>query len=277
MEEGLAFGDGERCGEALDGANPVDVGSGDTTDRPVGAEHEACGSEGGERGFQVRQNLLVVPGCVVGFSDDAGEFAENIGSVGEVGEVARPRPEFSAADGRLRDVIEDEDLVGMAIDEANRCGKLVMDDEDVVGEIAGGELGEAGVEIAAIHVRVGLGLEDVADAFERGIDGEAVEEIADGGIDERDPADHAQNPRMGGGVFEEGFGLGEGLARLDGDDGVDIGRCDLGGKVGGEKVATDRSHSIVDPVVFGGRVMPEVMMRVDAHSGRGDPGDWRLF
>jgi len=54
-------------------------------------------SESGER-LPDTQNLLVVPGCVVGFSDDAGEFAENIGSVGEVGEVAR-QGEFSAADG----------------------------------------------------------------------------------------------------------------------------------------------------------------------------------
>lgn len=277
MEESLAFGVGERCGEALDGADPVEIRGGDAADRPVRAEHEARGSEGGQRGFQVRQNLLVAPSCVVGFGDEAGNFAENIRTAGEVGEVARPGIEFSGADGRLGDVIEDKNLVGMTIDEADGGGKLVVDNEDVVGEIAGAELRESGVEVGAIHVCVGLSLEDVANTFERGMVGEAVEEIADGGIGEREPADDAGDPRVRGGPCEEGFGLGEGLARLDGDDGVDVGGGDLRGEVGGEKVATDRSHRVVDPVVLGGRVMPEVMMRVDAHRGRGDPGDWRLF
>ena len=195
----------------------------------------------------------------------AGKLAENIGTAGEFDEVARPGLEFSGADGRFGDVIEDEDLVGMAIDEADGGGKLVVEDEDVVGEIAGAQLREAGVEVGAIHVRVGLGLEDVANAFESGVGGEAVEEITDGGIDEGDPADDAGDPRVRGGVCEEGFGFGEGLAGLDGDDGVDIGGGDCRSEVGGKKVAADRSHGVVDPVVFGGRVMPEVMMRVDAH------------
>ena len=202
VEEGFAFPGRERGSEAINGSDPVKIGRGDAADGPIRTEHQARGSEGFERGFHIRKNLLISPGRVVGLGDNAGKFTEHIGPAGCFGQISRPGLEFSATDGRLRDVIEDEDLVRVAIDKTDGSGKLVVDDEDVVGEVRGVELRDAGIEVGAIHVRVWLGLQDVANAFETWIGGKAREEIGDGGIDERDPADDGGDPGMCAGMVE---------------------------------------------------------------------------
>ena len=91
-------------------------------------------------------------------------------------------------------MVQDENLIGMAVDEADGSGQLRVVDEDVVGEVEGAQLREAGIEVGAIHIGVGFGLQDVADAFESGIGRERREDCGDGGIDEGDPADDAGDP-----------------------------------------------------------------------------------
>ncbi len=59
------------------------------------------------------------------------------------------------------------------------------------------------------------------------------------------------------------MGFFEGLAGLNGDGTVYFGVCEFGYEVGGEKVATEGGHRVVDPRVFGGDVAPEVMVGVN--------------
>ena len=117
--------------------------------------------------------------------------------MGEFGQIARPRLQLARANRRLGDVIEDEDLVRVVIHEANGGGELVMDDEDVVREAGVAQAGDSCVEIGAGHVLVGLSLQDVAHGFERGVGGEAFEQTANRGIDERNPPDDACDPGVG--------------------------------------------------------------------------------
>ena len=208
--------------------------------------------------------MFVRPRCVVGFRDNAGEFAEDVGALREFSEIVGPGLVFASADGRFGDVVEDEDLVGVAIDEADGRGQLVVDDEDVVGEIEDAEMEDAVVEGDAIEVRVGFGLEDVTDAFEGRAAGEFLEQRRAAGIGERDPAYDSGDEGVGGSHFKEPCGFDEGLASLNGDDGVDLGGPDLFGEVGREKVTANGGHGVVDPAIFGGRVVPDVMVRVDA-------------
>ncbi len=58
----------------------------------------------------------------------------------------------------LRDVIEDKHLLGMAVDEANRFAKLVLDDEQIIGKAGIAYGADAAVEVCAIEEALRLGL-----------------------------------------------------------------------------------------------------------------------
>lgn len=53
------------------------------------------------------------------------------------------------ADARLGDVVEDQDLVGMAVDEADGLRKMFFENEDVVAKARGKKGAHAGVEVVA--------------------------------------------------------------------------------------------------------------------------------
>lgn len=163
----------------------------------------------------------------------------------------------------LGDVVEDELLVGVAVDEADGFGELAGDDQDVVYEPGGEEGGDAAVEGGIVEEAGRLGLDYVAETFEEGVLAEGFEggrEIfcGDGG-----PAYYSSDEGELGGEVEEPRGFFEGLAGLDGYGGVDAGGC--AGEVCGVEVALEDGHGFVYPVEFLGCVVPEMMVGVDAH------------
>ncbi len=89
----------------------------------------------------------------------------------------------------LGDVVDDDWEVGMTVDELQRDGDLALEEQEIVGEAVRWNLCEAAVEIFTEEVFVGFALEDVADAFELRMGGEAFEIRTDIFISERHPAD----------------------------------------------------------------------------------------
>ena len=61
----------------------------------------------------------------------------------------------------------------------------------------------------------------------------------------------------------------QGLPGLHGDAGVEAGAAELRLEVGGQEVAAERRHRVVDPAVLRGVVPPEVLVGVDAARAHG--------
>ena len=85
---------------------------------------EALRGEGVEDDVEVGLEGGWGPGGPVGLGDHAGEFAEDVGAGGEGGEVEGPGFENFFGDAGLGDVVEDEDLVGVLVDEADGLGAV---------------------------------------------------------------------------------------------------------------------------------------------------------
>ncbi len=249
----------------VDDLPPAGVGAGYGEDGPVGADHEAAGLEGFEDDFEVWLELGGRPVVEVGFGDHSGDFTGYVGAAGELADGCGPGFDLVGGDGGFGDVIEDEGLVGVAVDEADGFLELAGEDEDVVDERGGGEVGDAGVEVGGVEEVGRLGLDDVAEAFEEGVRGEAFEERGEDGVGDGEPAYYAADEGFLGGEAEEPFGLFDGLAGLDGDGAGDFGGGGFGDEVGGLEVAAEGLLGVVDPAVFGGGVAPEVVVGVDAH------------
>jgi len=69
-----------------------------------------------------------------------------------------PRLDLACCDLGLRNVIEHEELLWMAVDEANRFAKLMLDDEQIVCEAGSMDGADATVEVFAVEEALRLGL-----------------------------------------------------------------------------------------------------------------------
>jgi hypothetical protein len=172
-------------------------------------------------------------------------------------------------------VVEDEDLFGVLVDELDRRFQVLFEDQNVVAEIVFRELFDAFVEGGAEdEVVVGFVLDDVADALELLVFGEAFEVLVAVLVAEVDPADDAFEEVVLFGVGEEIVGLLDGLAGLDGDGAIDAGGFELLVEVGREEVPADDLHLLADPAVFRVGVLPEVVVGVDDGHGLGELVDF---
>ncbi len=262
-EDGGLLGGGVGGEEVAEEGEPVRVGAGGEEDGPVGGGEEAGGGEGFDDGFEVGGELGGGP-VGGGFGDEAGEFAEDVGALGEGADSGGPGFEGSGRDEGFGDVVEDERLVGVAVYDLDGLGEVALEDEDVVDKVVAGEGADAGVEVfAEDEVGVGFGLEDVAEAFEGGVGGQVFEDLRQVGVDEGGPAYYSLDFGGLGGEVEEPVGLFEGLAGLDGDGSVDPGGLQRREEVGGEEVAAEGGERAYEPVELARGEVPEVVVGVD--------------
>jgi hypothetical protein len=166
-------------------------------------------------------------------------------------------------------VVEDEGLVGVAVDEFDGGGEMALEDEDVVAQLEIAQSADAFVEVFAQDVaRVELVLDEVAYGAEFGVAGEGFEASLDAGaVGEWNPTYYSADLRVLFCEAEEPGGLFQGLAGLYGDGALNAEVVHEGLQVFGQEVAADGLHLRRDPAVFGGAVFPEVMMGVDGHKG----------
>jgi molybdopterin converting factor small subunit len=181
--------------------------------------------------------------------------------------VGAPGFEFAGCDFWLGDVVEDELLVRVPVYKADGFFELALEDEDVVDEAGFGEGADASVEIGIAEKAGGFGLDYVAEAYEFWLGCEFGERCFEVGRCDGCPSYDSANLGTGFGEFEKPVGFLECLAGLDADGAVDLCVRQLCDEVLGEKVAAEGGHAVVDPAVFGGGVLPEMMVRVDDRVG----------
>src|SRR5215813_14979177 len=105
------------------------VGGGDEADGPVGAEHEAVGTESFEGGVKKWREIGGLPAIPVGVGDQAGNFGVNVGIRSEFFDLRGPTCRGSRAHIGLSEMVDDEFLLRELGDEFDRGGKLTREDE----------------------------------------------------------------------------------------------------------------------------------------------------
>ena len=135
-------------------------------DGPIRAGHQAFGPEGFQDDFEIGQQVRKAPLRPVSFGHHPGKLAKNIFSARQFADVGAPWFEHAVANAGLGEVIQDEDLGGMAVHEENGCGQLTLKDQNVVDEAVTLEKRDTGVEIRAEEEGiVGFVLNNMAQAF----------------------------------------------------------------------------------------------------------------
>ena len=166
-------------------------------------------------------------------------------------------------------VVEDEGLLGKALDEAPGDRQVPRVGQDVVGELQPGELGDPAAKILAQQeLVIGLVLHDVPQADELLASSEAGELACDVAGAEVRPAHDSPHEVELASVSEQPARFLEGLAGLDGDAAVHLERVELRLQVAGGEISAQDLHALADPGVLAGFVAPEVLVCVDAHGPR---------
>ena len=99
---------------------------------PVAAVEHAIGTEAGDGVFQVRTQVVDGPAVVIGFGDQAGEFAAmNVWAFCKGGEMVLPGLFEFRGDVRLANVVEDEGGVWAGIDQGEYVRELGMRDTEI--------------------------------------------------------------------------------------------------------------------------------------------------
>jgi len=121
-------------------------------------------------------------------------------------------------------MVDDDLKIGLAVDQFQGDRNLPLKNEEVVDEIVLGKEREPPVKIGTEEVVIRFFLEDVANAHKFGVRGEAVEIPLDISVVEGNPADNSADEVTLISHVEEGIGLFDHLAGLDGNS-----PCDAGG------------------------------------------------
>jgi hypothetical protein len=245
---------------------------GHQTHRPIRSEHAALDAEARDDVVDVRLQRLLRPRRPVRFRDQAADLATHVRRLRQLADLRGPRFPLRVADLGLAAVVEDEAHVGSFRDEFDRRWQLARVDEDVVGEVERGELADAVDEIVVREEAVvGFGLRDVADADGFRVAGEIREVELDVGLLQVDPANDAAHERRRAREVEQEAVLVEALPRLDRDTAVEALGLQQRLEIDGQEVLADAGHGFVDPRVVARVVLPEVLVRVDAHAVLGAP------
>jgi hypothetical protein len=163
-------------------------------------------------------------------------------------------------------VIEHERLRLEARDELGSHRQMMVINQDVVAETELLQHRDAAAEGRPEQKPiVGLALHDVANADELRMRCHLFELRTHGVALQIDPADDTGNRGMRLRQRQQKPRFLERLPRLHRDTGVESGTRHLGPRVLGHEIAAQRLHRVVDPLVLGGVVPPEVLVSVDFH------------
>ncbi len=162
-------------------------------------------------------------------------------------------------------MVEHEALSRMPIDEPDRLRQLRRVDEDVVGQVEAFERAEAFVERLAVQEPCRLGLDDVADADERGVLGQRTKHVLHVAGLQIDPPDDSRDEVRGTHGFEQCVVLRRRLPGLHGDGRAHVRAARGLRQVVDTVVALQDAHVRTYPRILGRAVAPEVMVTVDGH------------
>src|SRR5690242_3786414 len=139
-----------------------------------------------------------------------------------------PGREHSFPDSRFCDVIDNEDLIGMAIDKFNRLRKMPFEDQDVVNETELLNFIDSRIEIA-MQNKIGIGfiVNDVPQALQHAAFEKASDLLFQTWFEERRPAYNTLDEIVLLGQLKQPFCLARRLTRLHGNRTVYAGGSDL--------------------------------------------------
>lgn len=162
-------------------------------------------------------------------------------------------------------MVQHEKLVWKGIYESDRDRKMAGSDQDVVDESAGGQQGDAALEIfEQKEVVVPFILDQMPHSAKPGMAAEFLKLFLDESAAQVDPADHPGDEGMVVGQLQQPAGFGEMLPCLNRDAGVDSGLLHQRLQVGGQKIPPQRFHPGTDPGIFRRQIAPEVLVTVHA-------------
>src|SRR5690349_4769177 len=162
--------------------------------RPVGSEHQPVRAEAMPGGLEVRPAIIRLPVLPVSLGGQSRQLAEHVGQRSELMHLSRPWLQLSRLDLRLRDVVENESLVGIAFRQLDGRWQLTRIDKDVVAETEPRKTADAAAEFCAKHeLLVRLALHDVAETAEFFKGAETCKPFLDIRRGQVDPADHADD------------------------------------------------------------------------------------
>ncbi len=189
-------------------------------------------------------------------------------------EVTGPWLEHALLDERLRDVIEDEALVGQHGGKLGGGAELSGHEQEIVGQAERRQGSDAAQHVGLEQeLVIRLALDQVAHATKVPVGGKVREAIADLRRAEVDPSHDATDEGVVAGQIEQKLRLALRLVGLDGHAAVDAIGGEQRAEVGGEEVLAQHRHAVVDPGVTHRIVLPEVLVCIDSeHQALGVPG-----
>ena len=160
-------------------------------------------------------------------------------------------------------MIEHKPLAGVTIYEAGGLLQLPIANQEIIGEIAAGELGDAAVEAALVEEAFRLGLHNLSYADQLGVVRKLVECGRQALCKQRGPAYDSTDRITLTCTAEQPMRLLQAPPGLHGDRRIVICQAQHGLEFIDEEVAAQRSHGLLNPLKFRGRVSPQVVMSVD--------------
>src|SRR5579864_1543048 len=138
--------------------------------------------------------------------------------------------------------------------------------QDVISQIEFFQDGNAAQEFwLQQEAVVGFALHEVSDADQFLISSQHLQLRSDIRRSQVDPADYTQNPRKAVGQVEKPTSLFERLPCLNYYRSLEVIVIEFSFQIVWQKIAVKRRHRIIDPLVFGFVVKPEVLMGIDVH------------
>src|SRR6266849_1112904 len=191
------------------------IRSGDCTDRPIGADHEAVGAKAFKGDVDVRSNVLRLPLVPVCLRHQSGQFATYVRKRCQFTDSTRPGLQAPVLDLWLGKMIQHKTLAGKMPHKLRRYRKVSRINQDVVRQIKFFQRGNSTEEVwPQQEAIVRFALHNVANPNQLGVPRKNLQLRTDLWRLKINPADNSQNKRRGRSQFEQPSSFLERLPRL---------------------------------------------------------------
>ena len=236
-------------------------------DRPVAAEHQAVRAKQLEGQFEVGPDVVRGPGREVAHGGvEPRHLRVHAGILGGARDEAPPRLVARGLDGRLGQVVDDHPQVRVAFRQGRDVLKMPRQDgDDIERDIVRGQDIQRRAHVRPEEpVRVGLRVDEVADAGEGRVGAQDGQPLCDRGrIVERHPSDDRGDLRVARRDLEHVGRVGGVVRRLDEHRALHARRREQWRQLRELDGAVDGPEVRAEPVVRGPGRIPEMLVRVD--------------
>src|SRR6185312_2349720 len=176
------------------------------------------------------------------------------------------------ADARLGNMIQNEYLIGMAVNKLDSLRQVTLEYQNVVGKAARMKLVHPPIEVFSKHVKiVRFVMQNMAYTFKSRVLRESIQRLLDARIDERHPSNDTANKRTFGGQLKKPLRFRERLPRLYCDTALNVWLLKCRTELRNEEIAPEGLHCSRHPDIIEVIIFPEVMMSIDPHASNSTP------